>query len=232
MALWRFTAGWAGAVPTGIPGADWFSFVVVGWAFLKYLEVSLFSFGQALREEQLSGTAELLLSSPQRETTVVLALSAFDYVRKSVVVALFLAVATLFGVQWRIGAGGIATAFLALGLTLGAYVGIGLLTAAFTVTFKKGNALAVAATAVTTLFGGVLYPVESLGRLAPVSSLIPTTWAGRALRSILLGGAGVGDVARELLVLALFAALLLPAGAAAIRLAVARAKRNGSLGSY
>jgi ABC-2 type transport system permease protein len=230
--LWRYTARFVGAaVPSAsIPGGDWFGFVVVGWAFLRYLQVSLFTFSQSLREEQLAGTLELLLSSPQPEGRIVVALGAWDYVYQTISIAIFLGIASLFGVQWNFG--GVLPAAAAIAATLAAYVGIGLLSAAFTITWKKGTALAVAASSLATLFGGVIYPVETLGRLEWVSRLVPATYVARSLRTVLLAGGGFREIASDLGALALFAAVLLPAGFVAFRASVERAKRNGTLGAY
>lgn len=232
VALWRFTARFlgGGAKSASLPGGDWFSFVIVGWAFLQYLQVSLFTFSQSLREEQLAGTLELLLAAPQPEGRLVLALAAWDYVWQSVTIAVFLGIATLFGLRWNLG--GLLPAVAAIAATLAAYVGIGLLSAAYTITWKKGAAVSMAASSLATLFGGVLYPVEALGRLEWVSRFVPATYVGRALRSVLLAGGGFAEIAGDLAALALFAAVLLPTGLLAFRKSIARAKRNGTLGAY
>lgn len=232
--LWHFTARFV-APPSSaaIPGGDWFSFVVLGWAWLQYLQVSLFSFASNLREEQLAGTLEMLLSTPRREEGLILSLALWDYLWQTTQIALLLGMASLFGLRWNVAAAGLLPAALLLLLTVAVYVGVGLFAAAFTVAFKKGTSLAIFASSASILFGGVLYPAEVLGpRLAKLAAVVPATYVNHGLRAVLLGGGGFPDVTRDLAALALFAALLLPAGLLAFRVAVERSRRRGDLASY
>jgi ABC-2 type transport system permease protein len=87
--------------------------------------------------------------------------------------------------------------------------------------------------AVATFFGGVYFPVEVLpGWLRPVSALLPMTYGLRAVRLAVLQGAGVGEIAGDLLALAVFCLILVPLALAGFRYAMYRARVDGSLTHY
>jgi ABC-2 type transport system permease protein len=65
-----------------------------------------------------------------------------------------------------------------------------------------------------------------------VSRFLPITYALRALRRALLKGTGFRDLLPDMGVLLIFAAILLPLGAVAFRIAVRRARAEGSLVQY
>lgn len=65
-----------------------------------------------------------------------------------------------------------------------------------------------------------------------LAHLLPLTYSLRAMRGALLLGRGPVELAGDLGMLALFAAVLLPVGLAAFRWAVRFARRAGSLGQY
>jgi ABC-2 type transport system permease protein len=233
--IWFFTVRFAGAsIPREkIVGGDWFSFVLFGWAFLQYLQVSLFTFASNLREEQVAGTLEMLLATPEREETIVLSLAAWDYLWQTFQIAVLLSIATMFGLHWSFVPAGLLPAALLVLLTLAVYVGIGLVAAAWTIHFKKGAAVSVVASAAATIFGGVVFPPETLGpRLSMVSKLVPATWVNHGLRTTLLAGGSWREVGGDFAALTIFAILSLPAGLILFRFALEGARKRGDLASY
>jgi ABC-2 type transport system permease protein len=67
-------------------------------------------------------------------------------------------------------------------------------------------------------FAGALFPIATIPvAIRPVSTVLPLTYAADALRSVLLRGWGPGDVAVDLGVLVLYAALTLSAATALVR---------------
>jgi len=234
VALWYYTAQFVGpTLPAGsVVGGDYFSFIIFGFAWIQYLQVSLFSFASNLREEQLAGTLEMLLATPEREERLILSLSAWDYLWQTFLIAGYLVIATLFGVRWNAG-GGWAPGAAIFVLTLVVYVGIGLVAAAYTIAFKKGTAVAIAAASLTTIFGGVLFPPEILGpRLSLVSKIVPASYVNHGLRTALLAGGGWRDVSGDLLALVIFAIAVFPLGIWLFRRAVRGARQRGDLTGY
>jgi len=81
--------------------------------------------------------------------------------------------------------------------------------------------------------GGTLYPVSVLPAwLKPFSAALPITYGLEAMRQVLLNGAGIFEVRRQLLTLALFSILLLALGIFALYASLKVARKEGSLLHY
>jgi len=110
---------------------------------------------------------------------------------------------------------------------------LGMLSASFMMTVKRGDPVNFLINATATLFGGVYFPVEVLpDSLRIVSRALPITYSLDAMRKVLLVRAGVSDVTTELVVLTAFAVLLLPIGLLVFRHALRQARRDGTLGQF
>jgi ABC-2 type transport system permease protein len=60
-------------------GGDYFAFVLIGVALYDYLGTSLNAFSRSIRESQLTGTLEALLSTQTSLPTVILSSSAYPF---------------------------------------------------------------------------------------------------------------------------------------------------------
>jgi ABC-2 type transport system permease protein len=218
---------------SGLPGVDYFSFVLVGMAFYLYLQSSLGAFASKIRQEQLTGTLEALLTTPTSISAIILYSSVWDFVVASVRVFVYLGIGALLGV--RLAWFNIGSTLLVLALTIVSFSGIGILSASLILYFKRGDPLNFLIAGAHTLLGGVLFPVELLSRwpwAQSLSNLIPLTYALRAVRRTLLAGASLADIRADLGVLALFAMVLLPLSLLAFRFALRKARQEGSLVHY
>lgn len=212
---------------------SYFDFVVIGLAVAGYVTVSLSGFSGRVRDAQISGTLEALLVTPTSIFTLVVGSTAGDYIG---VTARFLALLTLAAsffqvpLHWE----SLPAAAVVLALAVGAFSGVGLLSAAFVMVFKRGDPLAQAIAWFSMLLGGVYFPARSVGEpaLESIAEWLPLTPALRALRYLLLRGYGVSDVEPELVSLLAMAAVLLPAGLFAFSLGVRHARRAGTLTHY
>ena len=213
-------------------GGDYFAFVLIGIAYSAYQAVGLGALSEAIRAGQAQGTLESMLVTPTHIATLLASSALWSFLQATVQVLAYLAVgALLFGLP--LGRASVGTALLTLCLSLFAFGGLGMLSASFILVTKRGDPINFLFASLSTLLGGVYYPVEVLPTwLQPVSFLLPMTHAVRAMRRALLEGAGPGQVAPQLALLALFAALTLPAGLVAFRLALRRARLEGSLTQY
>jgi ABC-2 type transport system permease protein len=118
-------------------------------------------------------------------------------------------------------------------LTLLSSAGLGILSASFILYFKRGNPINFFLSATTTFFGTVLFPSEQLPDwLQPISEILPVTWSLRIVRGALLQGRPFEQLQAELGRLALLTVILLPVGLLFARVAIRRAKREGSLVQY
>lgn len=212
---------------------NYFDFVVVGLALTAYVTVSLSGFAGRVRDAQISGTLEALLVTPTSVATLVIGSTLWDYVGATLrlLALLFLANALFYvPMAW----GNLPAAGLVILLTIVAFSGIGLFSAAFVMVFKRGDPLAQAVAWFSMLLGGVYFPTRSVGdpALESLASWLPLTPALRALRLLLLRGESLAAVAPLVTRLALMAAVLLPVGFLAFSAAVRRARKTGSLTHY
>jgi ABC-2 type transport system permease protein len=114
--------------------------------------------------------------------------------------------------------------------TLLAFSGLGIFSASYLLLFKRGNPARWFVVGVSSIVGGMLFPVSILpGWLQFVARLNPVTYALDAMRAALLDGANLFAIAKPLLVLLFFAAILLPASGVTFSWALRRTKMTGTL---
>jgi ABC-2 type transport system permease protein len=221
------------AGPTvGEYGGNYFAFVLIGIAFSGYFGVGLSSFAGTIRQAQTTGTLEAMLVTPTPVSLIVLSSALWEYLVVTFHVLVYLAVgALILGVD--LSNSNVPAALLTLILTVTSFSSIGIIAASFIMVLKRGDPVTWLFNSVSSLLGGVYYPVAILPDwLQAVSALLPITYALRAMRLALLQGASVAQILPELLALAGFTVVLMPLSLAAFRWAVHRAKVDGSLTYY
>jgi ABC-2 type transport system permease protein len=215
-------------------GGNYFSFVLIGIAFSNFLSVGLGSFSTSIRGEQMMGTLEAMLVTPTRLPTIILSSSQWSFAFTSLRVGIYLLLGgLLFGVDF--GNARVLPALTALLLTVIAFSSLGIISASFIMTFKRGDPMAWIISTSSTLVGGVYYPITILPDwLQGLSYLFPITYSLDAIRLSLLQGQGFGssDVTRDLLALVVFSVVTLPISLLVFRYAVRRAKKDSSLAYY
>jgi ABC-2 type transport system permease protein len=229
--VFYFVGATVGGTAPGLArfGGDYFAFAVVGVAATGPLHAALVELARRVREAQVSGTLEAVLATPVGPARAIVFSALYPLVSSCVRMALLLAGgAVIFGLP--LDTGGIPAALAVLALALWGYGALGLLSAAFTLRFQRGDPVAFMLDMVFVLLGGVFFPVEVLpSPLRAASRLLPSTHALEGLRRTLLSGAGLGEVTGPLAALAVFAAVASPLAWLAFRHAVRRAKDDGSL---
>ncbi len=212
-------------------GGDYFAFVLIGLAFSGYFGVGLRSFASNLRDAQITGTLEAMLMTPSRLSTIILSSGIYDYGFITFQVLVYLALgALIFNVQLK---GNFAAALVILALTIVAMSCLGILAASFIMVLKRGDPVTWLFNSLSLLLGGVYYPVEIMPDWLQVfSRLLPVTYSLAAMRQALLNNASFAELAPDLLALLVFSVILLPLSLLAFRLAVQRAKIDGSLAHY
>jgi len=219
-----------GAATAPLGGApDYFAFVVVGIVVTLVVEAAIASLATRVREEQLTGTLELLAAQPVTPTEVSLGMNGLQFLFATLRIALYLLLAGLWlgldlsNASWPgfvIMLAAIWVAMLSLGILAGAVV----------IVLKRGDSLVGLAVFGMALLSGAFFPVSVLPDwLEPISKLVPTRYAYDGIRSALYTGEGwAGDA----LFLVAFGAVFLPLAIWAFGRALAAAKRAGSLSQY
>jgi ABC-2 type transport system permease protein len=213
-------------------GGNYFAFALIGVAFNGYLTVSLSNYAQSIRDGQVQGTLEIMLLSPTRLSTILLSSSLWSYFFTTLNVVVYMLAGTLiFG--FSISDANILTALVVLVLSVASFSSIGILSAAAVLVVKKGDPVAAIYGSISTLLAGVYYPISVLpGPLAVMSKFLPLTYALDAMRLAMLKGYTLYQVRYDLLVLVGFSLVLTPLALLVFRLALKRAKKEGSLVHY
>jgi len=234
VSLWyliaRFLRPPAEALP-GLPGVPYFAYLLVGVAFYHYLGSALSSFATKLRGEQLTGTLEAMLMTPTPIPVIILSSALWDFVMTSLRVVVYLGLGTFFGLQLRFDS--LVAFFIILVLTILAFSGIGVLSAAFILYLKRGDPINFLISSASALFGGVFIPNQALPHgLGELGRFLPITYALSGIRKSLLAGTRLHALLPEISALLVFVALLLPLGIIGFSLAVRKAREEGTLAQY
>ena len=223
--------------PASIPRIDgrqvtYLEFAVVGIALGGFLHLGLERVSAALRDEQMMGTLESLLSTPTTPVTVQVGSVLFDLIFIPVRMAILLTtLALLFGLGLQLD--GVPQALVVLVFFMPFVWGLGILAAAITLTFRRGGGVVGLGVAGLTLISGLYFPVGLLpGWLTTAAEANPLAIAAEQLRHALLGGADWGAIGSDLLILTPLSLLSFLLGTAAFRLALRRERRLGTLGAY
>jgi ABC-2 type transport system permease protein len=210
-------------------GTNYFSFALVGIAFFDYLSVALITFDGSLQEARQNGTLENLLVTQTSLPVILAGSSLYPFVLMSLRTAIYIGWgAVLFGFPLQ-GANWLG-ALLVLGSSVLAFSGLGILSASYLLIFKRGNPVNWAILGLSSVVGGVMYPISVLPVwLQHVARLIPVTYSLEGMRAAILGHASTRELLPSIAGLLLFAALLLPTSFAIFSWALRRTKITGTL---
>jgi len=210
-------------------GKTYFAYSLVGFVFFDYLNAALDTFDRSLQEARDSGTLEPLLVT-QVSLPVVLAGSAFyPFAATTLRIAVYVGwAAALF--DFPLNAANWLAVAAVLAATLLAFSGMGILSAAYLLLFKRGNPAKWFILGVSSIVGGMLFPVEILPPwLQVIAHLNPVTYALEAMRGALLDGAGISTISHSLLLLLAFGSFLLPVSMLVFSWVLRRTKITGTL---
>jgi ABC-type multidrug transport system permease subunit len=216
----------------GIAGhpATYFDYVAVNLAFVRFQNVSIHSFQQAMRGAQMVGTLEVLMATPTSLPLLILSSGLWAFALTLVQIAFFLAIALGLGLQ--LDHVNFLTVSIFLALTMLAMSPIGVLSAASIMTFKQEAPTAMLFGGLGALLGGVLFPVDRLPHwLQVISWALPITHSLNGIRGA-VAGAGINQLGPDAIWLAVLTVVLGPISLYAFSRAVHRAKVDGTLGDY
>jgi len=132
--------------------------------------------------------------------------------------------------QFPVGQANWAGAILVLGASVLAFMGLGVLSASYSILFKRGNPVKWLFVGVAGLVSGIMYPVTVLPpALQSLARLVPVTYSLEGMRAALLQQASILALLPTLRALLLFALVLLPLSLAVFSWALRRTKVTGTL---
>jgi ABC-2 type transport system permease protein len=210
-------------------GGSYFAFSLIGFVFLDYLNAALDTFDRSLEEARNSGTLEHLLVTQASLPVFVAGSAIYPFVATTLRIVVYVAWgAVLFG--FPLHAANWVTVGIVLLATLLAFSGLGILSSSYLLLFKRGNPAKWFFLGISSVVGGMLFPVNILPDwLQVVARFNPVTYALEAMRAALLAGATVAALWQPLTVLLLSALLLLPVSMAVFAWALRRTKITGTL---
>ena len=208
---------------------SYFAFVTVGLAVTVVITSTSAQIANRIREEQLTGTLEALVSQPLTSGELAVGLGALPFTSSIFRAAFYLVVATaLLGADfshadWL----GFVVVLLATGAALSA---LGIAMGAVVLVVKRGVTTVSLVTFAMGLLGGAFFPVSVLPEwLQPLSWLVPTRYAFDGLRDALYRGEGWLPEAMALVGLAIVG---IPLAVWVFAAALRHSRRTGSLVQY
>ena len=219
-------------VPSVGSSDGYFSFVITGMAGLAVLTAAVSEVSNTVRNEQVAGTLERLATSAFGPLRASVAMLAYPVLQAIVVALVNVLLAIVIG-HLRPGLGALLLTVPALMLVALAFAPLGLLAVALTFVIRQTTTGVTVLITVFSVIAGVYFPVSLLpGWIQWTSDLQPFTPAVGILRHLLatapLKGTFWGDAAR----LAAFTVFLMPLSFLALRAALARARRRGTMTEY
>jgi ABC-2 type transport system permease protein len=223
----------ASSLPTfGGEPVEYLEFVAVGIAISSFLAVGLSRLMTVIRQEQVQGTLEALLLTPTAWSTIEIGSAFYDILYVPIRTAVFLGLtAVFFDANYHLAGVGPAAAVL---LAFIPFVwGLGVISAASTLTFRRGAGGIGFIVSIATIGSGAYFPLTVLPVwVQEIAAYNPVAIAVTAMREALLGGATWVDVWPSVVRLIPMSALAMILGAVAFRAAIARERRRGTLGLY
>lgn len=212
-------------------GQQYFGFLLVGMITFSFVPLVVRTLPTVIGSAASNGTLELVFGSPTSVPSAIMGMMSYGFlwsVLRAVVLILF---GTLLGAAFDWGR--MPTGLVVLLCIIVAHVPFGLMAGGLVLAFRTAGPLPQAVMVATGLLGGVYYPTHVIPSwLEYISLFLPLTYGLRALRRVLLDGASLGSVSGDLGILLAIAAGLWVLGVYSFRVALAYARRTGSLGYY
>ncbi|MFH1459654.1 MAG: ABC transporter permease [Candidatus Omnitrophota bacterium] len=213
-------------------GVNYFSYVLLGLAFFSYIGVGISSFSHKIRSEQMQGTLESLLLTPTKTNILILSMGLWNLVFATFNVVIYFGLGVLlFKIDFsKIN---ILTSCLILILSILSLSSLGIISAAFTIIFKRGNPIAWVINTLEGLIAGVYFPITVMPAfLQFIARCFPITHAIRAMQLAVYQGYALSQLKKELLFLLIFSLILVPLSLKIFNAALNHARKNGTLGQY
>ncbi len=221
------------SLPTyGGEPVNYLEFVAVGIAISSFLAVGLSRLMTVIRQEQVQGTLEALLLTPTAWSTIEIGSAFYDILYVPLRTAVFLGLTALFfDASYHLS--GVLPASVVLLAFIPFVWGLGVISAAATLTFRRGAGGVGFIVSIATIGSGAYFPLTVLPAwLQELAAYNPVAIAVTAMRDALLGGATLADVWPSVVRLIPMSILTMIMGAVAFRAAIARERRRGTLGLY
>jgi ABC-2 type transport system permease protein len=208
---------------------SFFAFAAVGIALTTVIDTASVGLARRVRDEQLTGTLEVLLTHPIRIPELAFGLAGFPFLFALIRTTVYLLIVALWA-HIDLSLQKVAGLVVVLTGAAIAFSALGILLAAVTMVIKRGDTLVGMVVYAMGFISGAFFPVSVLpGWIEPIGRVMPTRFAFDGLRSAMFHGSGwIGDVGALLL----FGILGIPCALWLFQYALEIGRRRGSLGQY
>ncbi len=213
-------------------GGRYFGFVLVGIAFSSFLDQALRTFSGAIRQAQMTGTLEAMLTTKTHIGPMIAGSALYTLLYTTVRSALFVVFGSLV-FQTNVHYSAWPSALAVLALTITSTLALGIFAAGFIVLYQQGDPVTAGLSGLSWLLSGILYPKEILPSwVQSVADFLPLTHTLESMRLALLMGAPLESLSRSFFYLGGFSFFGIPLSVLWFGWAVRRARRAGSLAKY
>jgi len=211
---------------------QYFAFALLGTTIYAFIAACTSALPSAIAAAIGRGTLEAFLGTPTRLTVLFTGMSTYSIVWAFVRACVMIAGGIALGA--RLHWSGLPAMVVILLLLVLAYGAFGLFGSALVVQFRTTGPILSGVLTASALLGGVYYPTHVLPSLwlRALAGALPLSYGLRAARQAMLLGQPVAAISHDIMILALFVAILLPAGVLSLALALRHARRAGTLGQY
>ena len=219
-----------GAAAAALQGApSYFAFAAVGLILGLVVDAASEGIAYRIREEQLSGSLEALVTQPVRAFELCLGMVGFPLLFALARAVVYLVIAGVW-MDLDLARTSFVGLLAVLLTTASAVAALGIVSAAVVLVLKRGEILAGMVLFGMTLLGGSVFPVAELPSwLEPVARIVPLRYAFDGARDALFRGTGWAPDAALLL---LFGAIGLPLAVWLFGRALTIARRAGTVAQY
>jgi len=213
-------------------GKDFFSYIIIGYAFFEYFQMLLRTFSSSIQNEQITGSLEAMLST-QTSPRVCILLSSFYSILISLIQLVVIFTAGVFFFGFSINDLNIFAFLIIFILSIIIFVSFGILSASFIIVLKKGDPISWVIAGTNFILGGAFFPVSIMPEfLQAVSKIMPATYILDALRLTILKNYDLTMVSRQAVILLAISIILLPVSLKILTAAINKAKKDGTLTQY
>ncbi len=212
-------------------GRDFFAFLVVGFVVMSLVVICVDSLPSQVAGDINNGFFEALLGAPAGTPAILVGLIAYPVLFTMLRGALMLALAAVLGVHVSLSRS--PEMLLIVTLLAIAHFGVGLIATGFMIAFRTTLSIPQVVITASGFLGGVYWPTSVIPSwVHQVSEFVPLTYGLRALRQAALDGRSFSAISSDVLTLAAFTGCLMSLGVLAISVALAYARRRGTLSQY
>ena len=211
---------------------NYFAFSLIGIALVDFTFAIAKSMNQEIRNGQLDGTFEELILTNSNLLVMLVSTAAYPIVLGLVRMFLFFLIGIIFfDLKIELGDDIVYLPIIFI-LAIVSHLGVALISAAYTVLFKKGDPFNSLFFGLSAIFGGLIYPIQALPEVSIfISNILPITYILDSVRACLIGGNNI-DLFANIFFLAFISFSVICLGFLLCKSAIKRAKKTGNLTYY